>query len=629
MSRSRRANTADRSGNRRSRCSRSRAAVASACLFHSRRLSTVKRCVSLSTSFPSVWHSQIPLSAEIDFDVEIFRDFTSTGVFFKVQLKSSESSKYSPTGDYVIQRMDRSNAIRLCEELRTPAILIHADVRSGRSFWLATQIDSTAIRCAGSKQSKTVTLRIPTANELPQTLDEMIRAVTRAEQVLASKTIIEAPVRQFLSSVTGNIPEEDLLREFKCKADAVKLMRAQELFLSGSTAEALARARAVIGDAESSVETRFWAALWAERFELAETIRTQEPQTEIPRLRLRASRHLKRLAKDGPSALKFFALIAHRAAKLESYVYREVGLLMNWRVQSRLGDSVWLAQLAFERAASYRRIVRAYNQCVRLPNYATNSRDRWALGLPLTRIVEAVPMWIYCLATEGLEQASKNCVASSIQICRRAAWIAEETGDDDCLFSAASAALMVSREAGGEALAFAREVSNKLRGPDAKARLDKMIGDREAFLAGNRPKQDLEVVARQAYENMAGALGIDPTEDNPLTRALRLGIADINPERVLKSCKELFVSRGRPTPVALMLGLPSAGEKVIHSTLHNHAVRGATLDTAYEQFSSVYCDRCADRSPHPSAWRYSDEWQQAENRKHTEFMEAFWGRAAG
>src|SRR5712692_7606042 len=73
--------------------------------------------------------SRVEKDYGIDFEVEVFRDSNSTGITFKVQLKSSYATKYSAGGEFVFERLRLSNAVRLCDELRTPVILIHADTK--------------------------------------------------------------------------------------------------------------------------------------------------------------------------------------------------------------------------------------------------------------------------------------------------------------------------------------------------------------------------------------------------------------------------------------------------------------------------------------------------------------------
>lgn len=69
--------------------------------------------------------------------------------------------------------------------------------------------------------------------------------------------------------------------------------------------------------------------------------------------------------------------------------------------------------------------------------------------------------------------------------------------------------------------------------------------------------------------------------------------------------------------------MPTAGTKILHCDLHEHAIEGLSLDSAYAQFKKDFCDSCSDCSPRPSNWRHSDEWQQEENQKHIDHMKRF------
>ncbi|MBI3665722.1 MAG: hypothetical protein HY236_05755 [Acidobacteria bacterium] len=122
---------------------------------------------------------------------------------------------------------------------------------------------------------------------------------------------------------------------------------------------------------------------------------------------------------------------------------------------------------------------------------------------------------------------------------------------------------------------------------------------------------------------MATALGIDLSDpDDRYAQIVRIGIADLDPSRVLKNCQHLFVTLGSRGLLAAWLRLPTAGQKVIHCTLHRYAGMGWTLDGIYRSFKRDYCDKCPDCSPHSPEWAYSEEWQQVENERHRGYMES-------
>jgi hypothetical protein len=116
---------------------------------------------------------------------------------------------------------------------------------------------------------------------------------------------------------------------------------------------------------------------------------------------------------------------------------------------------------------------------------------------------------------------------------------------------------------------------------------------------------------------MAAAIGIDLSNaDDQMAQMVRTAISDLNPSRALRDCEHVFVTVRPMGLVATWLRLPTMGQKAIHCDLHRYSVVGGTLDGAYRSFKKSYCAVCPDASPRPPDWKYSPEWQEAENERH-------------
>ncbi|MEW6211056.1 MAG: DUF4365 domain-containing protein [Acidobacteriota bacterium] len=561
-----------------------------------------------------------------DFEVEVFRDFESTGIAFKVQLKSSNSTQYSKNKKFISEKIDFPNVKRLCNEIRGPVILIHADCESHQTFWSAPQLDSHLAKTLSAKDQKKVTVRIPASQELPATIADLIKTITQVvEQVLASRILMSTPVTDFVGLVKDHLDEDAITRTFKDKIDAIKLMKAQEQMLSGFLDDAKNTMQKVIDDDESSIEMKFWAYLWFERAEKIRLVRANAHMETWPKLKLSVSRQLQELTKKGPSHLKFFALIARKAAELDLIVHKDWGLYLNWKLHEKSVDLFWKAQLVFERSNSFRKIVRSYNHCIRLARYAANSKDSWALSLALLRIVEAISIFIMRLSKEGQNEIADQYSSSSLQLCRLAAWIAEQNSDDDALFYCIVAALPLKRDPNSDAWNWALKTVKLIKKQEAKENAQKMIDSHTRRISGEYIEGDIKTTRKQVYENMASGLGIDLSDPTDLeAEIVRIGLKDLDPSRVLKNCEHLFVSAGLSAPpIAVLLQMPSAGEKIIHCTLHRYAISGLLLDNIYNFFKQRYCDHCPDCSPRPSTWECSEEWIKEEEARRTEYMESF------
>jgi hypothetical protein len=67
------------------------------------------------------------------------------GLWFKIQLKSSDSSDYLADGTFVSVQFDLDRARHYALEVRDPVFLIHADTQAKKVFWFAPQLDNELV----------------------------------------------------------------------------------------------------------------------------------------------------------------------------------------------------------------------------------------------------------------------------------------------------------------------------------------------------------------------------------------------------------------------------------------------------------------------------------------------------
>ena len=119
--------------------------------------------------------------------------------------------------------------------------------------------------------------------------------------------------------------------------------------------------------------------------------------------------------------------------------------------------------------------------------------------------------------------------------------------------------------------------------------------------------QPLEIAEEQEYYRpQAQALGIRIDDsNNDIAKAVKIGIDDLNPERILKNCEYLFVRIVNVSDIGNMLNLPTVGNKEVKCIIHGHTMEGFSLDVTFKEFQGVYCSRCKNRKPHSKDWRWS------------------------
>lgn len=555
----------------------------------------------------------------IDYNVQVFdkERESPTGASFHVQLKSSESSEYSTSGDFISQDLSIDHARHYSSEMRSPVIVVHADVIRKKVYWYAPQLDCELIARLKKSEQQSVTVRIPTAHDLPATAPELLNTLNKVYLLLGSRELSSAPTVAFAESLKRFPDQEALRRGLQEKNDAVKLQRIVELYRGKKFIDARVRANSILNDPDSSVEVKFWSEIQVEALDFHESVHSGRPQSEHPKIFLAHARALRILTRSGPCHLKFFALIAAKAAELDALVHENSGLFMALQQHIQRGGAPMIVLDVYaRRTANTKRLVAKYNQCVRLARYATNYPNRWVLPRALARIVNAVGIYASTLRWERSFEAERALAASTLQICKLAAWIAQETGDSEALVLSIISALMTTDSDVSEAYLWAKQTALALPDPefrdDALARIDRA----RRRWRGERVEGDYHGnVHVQIAQNIAASLGLDPNDENdPLIKGLMIAARDNSPERVLAKCEHLLVSQGAIGPVArqiqFLFSLGTAGSKVVHCTLHNFHMEGRELDLAYEPFKNLHCDSCPDKKPRPEDWRYTDAIRQ-------------------
>jgi hypothetical protein len=566
-----------------------------------------------------------------DFEIEVFRDQKTTGIAFSVQLKSSENPAYSAGGDFLSVKLEAPNARYLAQELEMPSILIQADVPKQKLFWSAPQMDLALLKALTTKlDGQSCAVRVPTANELPDTQVALLDTVTGLLTLLATRKLAQTSTREFVSATTSPAESSRIRNDLRDKLEALDMMAAQALTESGAFDSARNAVRMVIDSPLSSVESKFFALLVEEkneRLSLDEEDRFGQRHTDVL---LETAAKLRTLTRKGPAALKFYSLLVQAAADFYALTREDWGLYQNWMAHASTGDLWWRAELRVKRAESRNRIARKLDQFLRLVRLSSKTPYQSALPLAFLKIVDGAATFIYRLETEGYDKAAASIRGRILQVCKLAAEISTVYSMDNERARAAVSAALLSRDRSAECVTWAQSEVGQIADKTTREWAQETIAGQPASLGADTPEDEPVSVAteQQIYRNMAHALGYDLADTNDLfSEMVRVGIDDFDPTRVLRECVHMFCTLGRHghtifhSLLAEQLQLPTMGPKVLHCTLHKFTRVGMSLDETYERFRHDYCDKCPDRAPRVAGWQYTHEWQLGQNALNKEFMD--------
>jgi hypothetical protein len=228
--------------------------------------------------------------------------------------------------------------------------------------------------------------------------------------------------------------------------------------------------------------------------------------------------------------------------------------------------------------------------------------------LALLRIATPVSLVLSRYELEGLREAAGALRASAFRLCKFVAAVASELGDDNAAARSAIAAASLSQDPDGECFQWARAVLARIEDEEARSFGSTIVKHQADRIRGGPLPTDpyQQSTAKQIYENMASAFGIDMADPaDELAKMVRLGIDDLNLGRVLKNCEHLEVALKPMRGISSGLRLPTMGTKQLRCTLHGVAIAGLALDDVYGAFKVKHCDNCNECVPRPADWSYS------------------------
>jgi hypothetical protein len=278
-------------------------------------------------------------------------------------------------------------------------------------------------------------------------------------------------------------------------------------------------------------------------------------------------------------------------------------------------------------------VVRRYAECIRLLNFAIRTNQHGIVPHAASRVIGALPQFLFRLDAEGLQAATayrdsvRDVAETAIDI-----GVALKRWDEVGVLTLNACLLLrlggqenvcESADCGGKQLARILDCAKR---NEYSSLLDTYFETVAAKLS--TPDTCPQATEEQIYYNMAMGLGIDMTDDSDLAaRLVAQGMKDINPDRVLRPCRHLFVSLGWSLILGDRLRLPTVGSKRLHCTRYEYLVEAMSLDACSRAMMETYCGKCSDADPHDAAWAWTREWQAEQNRLHARLLDEASGKA--
>ena len=505
--------------------------------------------------FRDVFHHWAVTPSERDYGwdhvVEVFRNGESTGILFNGQLKGSRRTCYSADGSFISQELEVGSADYLARQLRLPTFLFHADVEEKKLFWSVIQLDQQVRQKLEQGTTQSITVRIPTANVLPDRFDQFVCDLRDAHSVVVSRILTQTTHVEFAQAMHSHPVERirKVAEDLHEKGYRLELDAAFDQRKRGDIDGAIVAIRKIATSAAISdhIVIQFNAVLQAGELEWLRQSRSDEPQARVAEKKLAIALELCAIAKREPRYLHLFARITEKAAKLAVAVQKTAGLMMIWRAHQKRGeDPLWLAVLSFQLQDSLLAAHKIYRQALRLANATARSKYRWVTSRPLVDVAIPIIMLAGLLESCGFADGAASYRTSAFEILQFSTAIATENRNMDELFHAVMTARMIEKDQNGEIFKWIRSIINNWQeDSEYRRNAEELMARAIQRLDGETFEGDIKTTHRQIHHNILTSEGIDPTQE-PWASWIELAIRDDDPTRVLIECEHKNILPGTP-----------------------------------------------------------------------------------
>lgn len=594
-------------------------------------------------SLPGEWVIR-PITPDygIDYEVEIVEGGSLTGFTFYVQLKGTLSPRYNDLSLCLPFEVDKLSYY--AERVNRPVFILVADLVDNTCLWLyAQRFIREVLRFSNPRWylQKNVTLYVPKANKLPESLESLVQAAKEGAREEFIKQFGRPPLRLTLEI-------EDKLGDPQAIAEAIKKNEIES-----------ASVRFDLVDACLEVEDRGRALQELEK--LFESTKSNE----MPEIHIESATRLvhelgildpnvfekcinildQALSRAEECSQKGIVLIA-RATKILLFLlfsFRQVmesKLFIDIATRSKSGmeDLLKLQQtqhwIDFQAADdSLRSLIHKAiesNEIVAACNVTTMLAEAYTTIYPMIRLWEGeeISAPIAKSAEQLLEYAEKLALSLDSPGLR-------------CFVMQTKAGLQfVTRDKSYEStLVEMKDIASKhklrsfIRAADVL--LQHMKSNKDLFEQKPSPDKNQAPISLEEEAAMIRSVAemtrVNLEDDNdPVAQTINLAIRDLNPERILKFCEHLHILYTSVGGIfAQMYGLGSAGGKLVYCEIKDKAVEGMQFDGILEIFKWRFCKGCEDLSPRPEDWHWTREWQRERQAKMPEGLKRYLRQSHG
>lgn len=569
----------------------------------------------------------------IDYEFEVITpEDKPTGIIFKVQQKGTEDLNVIQNGKLISYRELTVEKAKYYLNLDIPVIFVIVGTKKQRSYWVALQGNLqliNAVNVAELEQSKTVTIHVPTKNVLPETFDDLLLSVSDIHDYLITKEIRKLTSQRIFTAANRTETFQSVGQAVRKHYDFYRHEELESLIREERREDVLKKCHDILNSPSESIEIRFAAGINIVRV----TGVMLEKDHNISRkwLDMRSDIYLKLLtivrSPEAPIELRHFTKFLLRSVKLAKLVEHDWGLFLNHQIHQQTKNDFNHSLLNIARQASAIQVLREFHKTQNAIIRLLVAEGDHLLTQAWARFVMDGLRFLLRLRKDGFQEAEAQLTHWLLLVgdfaLKTSLQYKQWSDIMLCVVPKLSLAIQNNEEEYLSSYKEMRELIEQIENEETRQESIEWLEEYHKSNVTQRSLKELSTRDEEAiYKQMARSLGIDPENPkNDIDRIVQIGLRDLNPERILKHCRYLFVSPGPHGIPAEMLHLPTAGFKWLHCTKHDYSLSALSLDDLYQAFHQLHCKSCSDGVPHHQEWKWNQEWQGEQHNKFKDFVE--------
>lgn len=554
----------------------------------------------------------------IDLEIMIFENHKSTNISFSCQLKSTDNIETQ--NGFIKYSIDTEHLYDFFKQSR-PFIFIIYDNKNDNAYWLIIQTyiwDILSKTKPDWNLQKTITLEIPIENKI-NNKESVKMAIINTQKRMIQEDWLQLDFGEGLG-LNNTLNDIEKLNRFEQKTEIklkqAKLLLAHYLSYQGNDKAAVDKILEIYNQKKRDIPHLRAIITLTSQLNIANK-EENEKVISLCTEGIKLSEELKDITSNA-------ILTTYKNKAIYFIISKKIGELLYSRKIYNFSNLNWMDFFVNDELQKLSQMLIELNEEI---NYILKrlieNNNYFILTYILTELLDISTMLIMQLKlydeNKWIEQEISNKKILSEHLLKLVSVFKDKELELNIKDSVASFyyysqhpdAINLMRDA----LKIAVELDNKPEIQKLNHLIEHMINIPDPYNIQAK-KEFKKLTTKELQDSIKESLrfqGIKLDSKDDITDGILLGLNDLDLEKYLQFCKNIYIEYTSTSLVGQMTGLPSLGSKVIYCPFGG-MFEGVSLENLFNGFVHQFCKNCKKRELRDKDWKCTVEWLEQRER---------------